>query len=78
MRFLLPLPSLLAAAVLALAACSGGGGAERAPEPGDRAVAKVQDQTIWASDVKREAVAQGLVGEGEALDVSSDLFRRVL
>jgi peptidyl-prolyl cis-trans isomerase C len=41
-------------------------------------VAKVQDQTIWASDVKREAVAQGLVGEGEALDVSSDLFRRVL
>ena len=78
MRFLLPLPSLLAAAVVALAACSGGGGAERAPEPGDRAVAKVQDQTIWASDVKREAVAQGLVGEGEALDVSSDLFRRVL
>ncbi|MFN3537505.1 MAG: peptidyl-prolyl cis-trans isomerase, partial [Brevundimonas sp.] len=33
---------------------------------------------IWASDVKREAVAQGLIGEGEPLDVSSDLFRRVL
>lgn len=38
----------------------------------------MQDQTIWASDVKREAVAQGLVGEGEPLDVTSDLFRRVL
>ncbi|RZJ93649.1 MAG: peptidyl-prolyl cis-trans isomerase, partial [Brevundimonas sp.] len=30
------------------------------------------------SDVKREAVAQGLIGEGEPLDVTSDLFRRVL
>jgi peptidyl-prolyl cis-trans isomerase C len=78
MRFPHRLPTLLAAVALVLAACSGGGGSERAPEPGDRAVAKVQDQTIWASDVKREAVAQGLVGEGEALDVSSDLFRRVL
>lgn len=66
------------ATVLALAACGRGGGDDRAPEPGDRAVAKVQDQTIWASDVKREAVAQGLVGEGEPLDVTSDLFRRVL
>ncbi len=64
--------------VLTLAACGRGGGDDRAPEPGDRAVAKVQDQTIWASDVKREAVAQGLVGEGEPLDVTSDLFRRVL
>ncbi|MDP2117411.1 MAG: peptidylprolyl isomerase, partial [Brevundimonas sp.] len=41
-------------------------------------MAEVQGQTIWASDVKREAVAQGLVGEGEPLDVTSDLFRRVL
>lgn len=66
------------AATLALAACGQGGGVEKAPEPGDRAVAKVQDETIWASDVKREAVAQGLVGEGEPLDPTSDLFRRVL
>lgn len=65
-------------AVLALAACSRGGGEDSAPEPGDRAVARVQEQTIWASDVKREAVAQGLVGEGEPLDVTSALFRRVL
>ena len=41
-------------------------------------MAKVQSETIWASDVKREAVAQGLIGEGEPLDVTSDLFRRVM
>jgi peptidyl-prolyl cis-trans isomerase C len=74
--------AFLAGAVLAtalgLAACGGGGGAEHAPERGDRAVAKVDGQTVWSSDVKREAVAQGLIGEGEPLDVSSDLFRRVL
>ena len=73
-----PLVFLSLALVLAVAACGRGGGDDRAPEPGDRAVAEVQDQTIWASDVKREAVAQGLVGEGEPLDVTSDLFRRVL
>lgn len=74
-RILFP---ILLAAVLAVAACGRGSGSERPPEPGDRAVAEVQGETIWASDVKREAVAQGLVGEGEPLDVTSDLFRRVL
>jgi peptidyl-prolyl cis-trans isomerase C len=73
-----PLLPLLIAALLVVSACDRGAGADRPPEPGDRAVATVQDQTIWASDVKREAVAQGLVGEGEPLDVTSDLFRRVL
>ncbi|QYF86647.1 peptidylprolyl isomerase [Brevundimonas sp. PAMC22021] len=68
---------ILLAASLAMSACGRGGG-DRAPEPNDRAVAAVQGQTIWASDVKREAVAQGLIGEGETLDVTSDLFRRVL
>lgn len=74
-------PVLIAACLalsLSVAACGQGAGSDRPPQPGDRAVAKVQDQTIWASDVKREAVAQGLVGEGEPLDVTSDLFRRVL
>ena len=61
-----------------LASCSGRNGAEHPPEPGDQAVARVDAKTIWASDVKREAVAQGLIGEGEPLDVSSDLFRRVM
>jgi len=69
---------LVLAAVLAVASCDRGGGSDRPPEPGDRAVAEVQGETIWSSDVKREAVAQGLVGEGEPLDVTSDLFRRVL
>lgn len=69
---------LLAAAALALAACGKGGKAEAPPERGDQAVASVDNQTIWASDVKREAVTQGLIGEGEPLDVSSDTFHRVL
>ena len=73
-----PLFIVVFAGLLGVAACGRGGGDDRPPEPGDRAVARVQDQTIWASDVKREAVAQGLVGEGEPLDVTSDLFRRVL
>lgn len=68
----------VAAAALSLSACGKGGGTETAPERGDRAAAKVDGKTVWASDVKREAVAQGLIGEGEPLDASSDLFRRVL
>jgi peptidyl-prolyl cis-trans isomerase C len=63
---------------LALAACGGNGGDGRPPEPGDRVVARVKGETIWASDVRREAVAQGLIGEGEPFDVTSVLFRRVL
>jgi peptidyl-prolyl cis-trans isomerase C len=41
-------------------------------------VARVDGLTVWTSDVKREAVAQGLIGESEPLDVSSDLFRKVM
>lgn len=69
---------LALAVALGLAACGRGGGADSAPQRGDQAVAKVDSRTVWASDVKREAVAQGLIGEGEPLDVSSDLFHRVL
>jgi peptidyl-prolyl cis-trans isomerase C len=69
---------LAVALALALAACGDGGGGERAPERGDVAVARVNGKTIWNSDVKREAVAQGLIGEGEPLDTSSDLYRRML
>jgi len=64
--------------LLLLAACGRQGGQARPPEPGDIAVATVDDQTVWASDVKREAVAQGVIGEGEPLDAASELFRRVL
>ncbi len=72
------LAGLALALALSLAACGKGGADDRAPERGDRAAAKVDGRTVWASDVKREAIAQGLIGEGEPLDVSSDLFRRVL
>ena len=68
----------LLAMILALAACGRSAGDDTPPQAGDQAVARVEGQAIWASDVKREAVAQGLIGEGEPLDVSSDLFRRVL
>ncbi len=68
-----------AALALCLAACGKTSvfhGAK--PEAGDVAVAKVGKDTVWASDVKREAVAQGLIGEGEPLDASSDQFHRTL
>ncbi len=71
------LTAALMIASLAVSACSRGGG-DHAPEAGDKAVARVQDATIWASDVRREAVAQGLIGENEPLDATSELFRRVL
>jgi peptidyl-prolyl cis-trans isomerase C len=74
----LALAAVLLVAATLLVACGDRGGTEGAPAPGDTAVAKVDGKTVWVSDVKREAVAQGLIGEGEPLDVSSDLFRRVL
>ena len=67
-----------AVCLLLVAACGRAGPDNHPPEPGDKAVATVDDKTVWASDVKREAVAQGLIGEGEPLDASSDLFHRVL
>lgn len=72
----LGLAALLAA--VSLTACGQRDVADPPPEAGDVAVAKVADETIWKSDVVREAVAQSLIGEGEPLDVSSDLFRRVM
>lgn len=79
---ILPNPRLLAvlslSLALALAACGRTPADERPPQPGDVVVARVSGDPIWASDVKREAVAQGLIGEGEPLDPSTVLFRRVL
>lgn len=74
------LRSVLAAAVLATsaAACDRVPDSSSPPERGDTAVARVDGKTVWTSDVKREAVAQGLVGEGEPLDASSDLFRQTM
>ncbi len=51
---------------------------EAAPEAGDVAVARVNGEVIWTSDVRNEAVAQGQIGPGEPLDTTSDLFSRTL
>jgi peptidyl-prolyl cis-trans isomerase C len=61
-----------------IAACQRPPAVQRPPEPGDIAAARVNGQAIWASDVKREAVAEGLIRQGDPLDQSSDLFRQVL
>lgn len=63
---------------LTLGACGRQEGNEKPPQAGDVAVARIDGKTVWSSDVKREAVAQGLISEGEPLDTSSDLFRRVM
>lgn len=70
--------ALAAGLAMALAGCGEPKGADQPPRAGDVAVATVNDRTVWASDVKREAVAQGLIGEGEPLDTSSEMFRRML
>lgn len=70
--------AVAAALCLAVAACGPKPEAQPPPEPGDQAVARVNGDTVWASDVKREAVAEGLIGPGDPLAVSSDLFRQVL
>ncbi|WP_397403309.1 peptidylprolyl isomerase [Phenylobacterium sp.] len=66
------------ALAVALAGCSRGEGGDGAPERGDVAAARVDGKTVWVSDIKREAVAQGLIGEGEPLDTSSDVFRQMM
>ena len=70
--------ALLGAASLVLFACDRTPLSTQRPIPGDKPVAKVGGEVIWTSDVKREAVAQGLISEGEPLDPASDLFRRAL
>ncbi len=73
-------PAIVAAvaSLALLAACSQPGGPNAKPEPGDKIVAKVGDEVIWTSDVKREAVAQGVISEGEPLDPASTQFRSTL
>jgi len=68
----------LIASVLILAACGQNPILGPKPEAGDKVVAKVGGDSIWASDVRREAMAQGSITEGEPLEVATDLFRRTL
>ena len=67
----------LIAACLLVSACNQRVLPESPPQPGDRAVARVNGATVWTSDVQREAVAQGLINDGAPLDRSSDLFRQM-
>src|SRR5436853_7813458 len=69
---------IVIALAVALAGCGKGGNGDKPPERGDAPAAKVNGKTVWVSDVRREAVAQGLVGAGEPLDTSSDVFQRML
>ncbi len=70
------------AALALLAALAGCARSDHAPAgkppAADKAVASVDGQTIYAADVRREAVAQGLIAKDERLDPASDLFRQVL
>lgn len=76
LRALILLP--VVAAALTLMSCQKTVAPERPPEPGDVAVARVNGETIWTSDVRNEAVAQGSIGQGEPLDATSALFSRTL
>ncbi len=64
--------------LLTLVACDRPNATNQPPQAGDTAVATVDGQTVWASDVKREAAAQGLIGEGDPLDAASALFHQAL
>jgi peptidyl-prolyl cis-trans isomerase C len=66
------------ACLVVLAGCSKPAATSRPPEPGDTAVASVDGQPVWASDVKREAAAQGMIGEGDPLDPASAMFHQAL
>jgi peptidyl-prolyl cis-trans isomerase C len=65
-------------AALALAGCGRDTGPDAPPEPGDQAVARIEGEPVWISDVEREAVVQGLITEGEPLEPASPEFRRLL
>jgi peptidyl-prolyl cis-trans isomerase C len=69
--------ALALALCAALLACAPPGDSGK-PQAGDVPVAKIDGKPVWKSDVAREAVAQGLIGEGETLDTGSELFQRVL
>lgn len=69
---------LVVLTVLTLAACGRRQAEEKPPEPGDTAVARVDGNVVWASDVKREAVAQKMVEKDDPLDIQSSMFRRML
>ncbi len=71
-------PTLIGLSLAVVACNKTGTTSEHPPEAGDIAVARVNGLTVWTSDVRNEAVAQGQIGPGEPLDPTSDLFSRTL
>ncbi|HEV2364921.1 MAG TPA: peptidylprolyl isomerase [Caulobacteraceae bacterium] len=67
-----------ALALALLAGCGHQASPGRAASGPDPQVAKVNAEAVFASDVDREARAQGLIGAGEHLAPSSAQFRQVL
>ena len=77
---------LFAFALAATAAACDGSNSRSSDDPfgpaivrlGDAVAAEVNGTPIYVSDVRREALAQGLIRQGENLDANSPLFSRIL
>jgi len=76
--FRLGLSAAALAGLVSIDGCGRAGDRAGPSFPADKAAARVDGQTIWVSDVQSEAVAEGVIGQDERLDPSSELFRRML
>ncbi|MEO8812261.1 MAG: peptidyl-prolyl cis-trans isomerase [Caulobacteraceae bacterium] len=66
------------AALAALGACERTAAPGRAAPWRDVVVARLNGDTVWSSDVRREAAAQGLIGRDEILEPASPIFGQVM
>lgn len=64
--------------LLGLAACRPAPQSPHTPSPADPKVAVVDGRSLHLSDVRREALAQGLLAAGERLEPGSALYRQML
>ena len=64
--------------LLALTACTKAVAPGEPAKVGDQAVARINGSQIWASDIRREAFAQGLIGRADTLDTGSPKFHQIL
>ena len=77
-RWNICLAAAVAVAMMTAAACTRTAVAPRRVASTDTAVARVDGAPVWASDVQREAMAQGLADRSKPLVVTSTVFRQVL
>jgi hypothetical protein len=70
--------ALIAISIAGLSACTHKPPPHKPPPTAETVVARLNGRPVWASDVRREAVAQGLIGKDEPLDASSVLFHQVM